>query len=214
MTRRKLAAQHDARVRELRAKLDAAEDEAQVAARQAEELADTLAERDEDVLRVEALAELGEHDPKDAEKRARDLERARVAASEAERDARRKRYAVEHLSERLAEAEREAIEARRAGLTTARGDAARLAAERLRETMRCVDALDRAEFAFREAGLQPPHSESIVYQDLLTRPDRARARRHGDAAHTAGLGGEQRQPGRGAHWLQTLEKLGYLDGER
>jgi hypothetical protein len=199
--------QTDPKVRDLRERLSVAVAEHKAAAEHVKELRANLEGRDDELLHLEALAGIGEHDENDVQTRARALDTLRDSEGDAVRHVKRCAITVELLETRLSEAEAAAIADLHAVHLAHIRQAVKSTAGKVREAIAANDKLYQAFEAMRAAGLKMPHPD-IVWRDLLSDGNRPadhgkwRSSWHGDASAS------KSRP-RAGMWFEQLEKLGY-----
>ena len=194
-------------VQSLRERLEVAQAELKAARQEAERLTEALQGKDDELLRLEVLASLGERTGDDVKRRAKEIADLKVQSDEAHREVKRKGMAIEFLTDRLADAEAAAIKELREEHMEHVRKAVKTTAAKIREAIAANEELFAACDALRAAGLRMPHAD-IVWRDLLpdtNRPeDRPKWREswNGDVAVAKG------RPRAGV-WFEQLAKLGY-----
>jgi hypothetical protein len=194
-------------VQSLRERLEVAQAELKTAKQDAERLAGALQGKDDELLRLEVLASLGERTGDDVKRRAKEIADLKVQNDEAHREVKRKGMAIEFLTDRLADAEAAAVaELHEEHMQHVR-KAVKATAAKIREAIAANEELYEAFETMRAAGLKMPHPD-IVWRDLLE--DNNRPANHGKWRESwhGDVSVHKMRP-RAGMWFEQVEKLGY-----
>jgi DNA repair exonuclease SbcCD ATPase subunit len=188
-------------------RIEVAEAELEAARQDAARLSDALQGKDDELLRLEVLASLGERTGDDVKRRAKEIAELKTQSDEAHREVKRKGMAIEYLTQRLADTEEAAINELREEHMDHIRKAVKSTAAKIRDAIAANEELYDACEAMRAAGLRMPHAD-IVWRDLLE--DSARGANHAKwRASWNGDGAVAKLRPRAAVWFEQLAKLGY-----
>lgn len=108
-------------------------------------------------LKVEALAELGERSVEDAKTARATLEKLRTNVAAANDDVKRKKFAIEHLEEKLADVETAALEQIQQWIRSELETRIKTFGKKLLEASAASQKIEELHILMRDNRIQPPH---------------------------------------------------------